>query len=277
MNARVGFVGIGNQGGPIAERILLGGYPLTVWARRPEAMEPFTAAGATAAASLAELGASCPMVAVCVMADDDVRQVCLGPDGLLAAMAPGSTLVVHSTVAPSTVRDIAATAAEGDVAVLDAPVSGGNAGAKAGTMAVLLGGPADVVDRWRPVLATFASSIEVLGDVGAGQLAKLVNNALSSVTLGASLWALDVATALGLDREATFRVISASSGDSFMFRRTPDVIARGVGMAASRLRKDLTLFGQLVPHGDANGAALVAAAENAVADMERRAAPEVGA
>lgn len=211
---RVGFVGIGNQGGPIALRIRAGGFPLTVWARRPEARAPFQEVGAVRAGSLGELGRSCSMVAVCVTTDDDVRAVTLGPEGLLAAMGSGTSLAVHSTVHPATVRSVAEAAGERNVTVLDAPVSGGGASARAGTMAVLLGGSSEVVERWRPVLSTFATSIEVLGDVGAGQLAKLVNNALSAVTLGSSLQALGAASELGLDRDAVYRVLTALSGDS---------------------------------------------------------------
>src|SRR4029079_19179880 len=125
-----------------------GGYPLWVWARRPEGLEEDVAEGARGARSVSGLGASCDLVAVCVTTDDDVRAVVLGPDGLLAAMAPGSSLAVHSTIHPDLVREVAAAGEARGVAVVDAPVSGGNLAAKAGTLAVLIGGNEADVQRW---------------------------------------------------------------------------------------------------------------------------------
>jgi 3-hydroxyisobutyrate dehydrogenase len=269
MNEHVGFVGLGSQGAPIAMRILQGGHPLTVWARRPEVLMPFEEAGARSASSLAELGSACPLVAICVTTDDDVREIALGPDGLLAAMASGSSLAVHSTVHPQTVRAVADEGTSRRVAVIDAPVSGGHAGAVAGTMAVLLGGEREVIDRWRPVLATFATSVEVLGGIGAGQLAKLVNNALAAANLGTALRAVAAARELGLDPDAVFRIMTASSGDSFMLRTTPHMERDGVGLAAARLRKDLNLLHELENTGTTNTAALVSAADVAVTHLEQ--------
>jgi 3-hydroxyisobutyrate dehydrogenase-like beta-hydroxyacid dehydrogenase len=212
------------------------------------------------------------MVAVCVTTDDDVRTVTLGADGLLAAMAPGSSLAVHSTVHPDTVAAVHAAGAAAGVSVLDAPVSGGNAGARAGTMAVLLGGEPDVIERWRPVFATFATTVEVLGGIGAGQRAKLVNNALSAVTLAASLDALQAAEELGLDRDAAYRVMRASSGDSFMLRRAPMIDDHGAGLAAARLRKDLSLLQELARPEQSHASTLAATADRAVTGLEARAA-----
>jgi 3-hydroxyisobutyrate dehydrogenase-like beta-hydroxyacid dehydrogenase len=204
MTETVGFVGIGNQGGPMAERILRGGFPLTVWARRPGSAAPFEHAGARVAHGLRDLGAGCSLVGVCVTTDDDVRHVVLGADGLLAAMAPGTSLAIHSTVHPDTVRGVYEAGAERDVAVIDAPVSGGS-----------------------------AASVAVLGDAGAGQLAKLVNNALSAANFGAALQALAASGALGLDRTAMQDVLAASSGGSFMLRRAFGMEPEGAALAAA--------------------------------------------
>jgi len=265
---RVGFIGVGNQGAPIAMRILQAGYPLTVWARRPETVTELRAAGADIAASIADLGAGCPMVAICVTTDADVLDVTFAEGGLLPAMAAGSTLAVHSTTHPNVVRRVAAAGAERGIAVLDAPVSGGSAAATAGTLAILVGGDPQTAERWRPVLATYSASAERLGDIGAGQLAKLVNNALSAIALATAIQALDSAEALGLDRTAMARATMASSGDSFMLRQVPHVLAGNATRAAPRYRKDLTLYQGVIDGSDSAGQALAAQADAAVAFLE---------
>jgi 3-hydroxyisobutyrate dehydrogenase-like beta-hydroxyacid dehydrogenase len=238
----VGFVGVGNQGGPIAHRIRAGGFPLTVWARRPQVLDELAAAGAIVAVTLAELGACSDVVGICVTTDDDVRDVVLGPSGLLSSMRAGSVVAIHSTVHPDTVRAIARAAASSGVRVVDAPVSGGRARAMQGQLTVLLGGDDADIAWLRPVLATYASTTEVLGGVGAAQLAKLVNNAAAAANLGTSLAALDAATELGLDRAAMQRVLESSSGDSFMLRAVPAMDDTGTALAAARLDKDARLL-----------------------------------
>src|SRR5215212_6811459 len=108
---QIGFIGLGNQGGAIALRLLAQGADLTVWARRQATLEPFLAAGAKAAGTPAAVGAACSVVGVCVVNDDDVREVVLGPDGLLAGMRAGGVIAVHATVAPGTVVELEAIAA----------------------------------------------------------------------------------------------------------------------------------------------------------------------
>jgi 3-hydroxyisobutyrate dehydrogenase-like beta-hydroxyacid dehydrogenase len=266
---QVGFVGLGNQGGPIAMRIVRAGFPVRVFARRPGVTPDYVAEGATVAGSLSELGNTCDLVAVCVTTDADVRAVVLGPAGVLAAMRAGSSLAVHSTVHPDLVREIAGTAAARDVAVLDAPVSGGNTGARAGTLAVMVGGDAAVLARWQPVLDSFARTVELLGPVGSGQLAKLVNNALSASNLAAALRATAAAEALGLDPEAVRRVVQDASGDSFMLRMVPLMLQHGGQLAADLFRKDVGLFQDIVDTaGTTSGAALAETAQSAVGYLE---------
>ncbi|MGD9795366.1 MAG: NAD(P)-dependent oxidoreductase [Acidimicrobiia bacterium] len=265
---RVGFVGLGNQGGPMAHRIVRGGFDVSVWARRPNALDEFRESGCDVATSLRELAETCPMIAVCVTTDDDVRSVTLSHGGLVESMPPGSTLAVHSTVHPDTVREVHDVATARGVAVLDAPVSGGNAAAIAGRMTVLCGGATALVDRWRPVFATHAAIIERLGGIGAGQVGKLLSNALSSLTLGASMWALDSASTLGLDRDVAFRLLLASSGDNFMLHHVPAIEAGGAAMAASLLRKDLDLYAAIVRNGDGAGATMARVADEALRLVE---------
>ena len=136
---------------------------------------------------------------ICVTGDEDVKEVALGADGVLAGMASGGTLVVHSTVHPETCIRLRGQAAENGVSVLDAPVSGGGPAAEQGTLLVMVGGEAAVLDRVRPVLATFGEPILHLGDVGAGQTAKLVNNLVFTAQIALSLETFAFVDELGLD------------------------------------------------------------------------------
>jgi len=144
---RVGFVGLGDQGGPMARRIADAGFSTTVWARRPATLHPFASTPATIAASPADLGRTSDLVGVCVVNDDDVRAVLLGPDGVLAGMGPGSIIAIHSTVHPQTCREVADAARATGVSVIDAPVSGGGQVAAAGQLLVLVGGEEADVER----------------------------------------------------------------------------------------------------------------------------------
>src|SRR4051794_8114267 len=154
---RVGFVGLGSQGGPMARRIVEAGYPTTLWARRPASLEPFADTAAATAASPAELGAASDVLGVCVVDDAGVDEVLRGPDGALAAMADGAVVIVHSTVHPETCVRL-----QDDfphLRLVDAPVSGGGQKAADGELLVMVGGPTDVVERCRPVLETFGDPV----------------------------------------------------------------------------------------------------------------------
>jgi 3-hydroxyisobutyrate dehydrogenase len=241
----VGFIGLGSQGGPMAERIAAAGYPLTVWARRPEALEPFVTAGAVAAASVSDLGAACDVVAVCVVDDAGVMAIC---DALIPAMRCGSLLVIHSTILPESCEALAARCADRGIRFLDAPVSGGGPGAAAGTLTVMCGGDADAFERARPLFESFGKTLVLLGPVGAGQRAKIVNNALMAANMGLAHAALDAGAALGIDRKALAELIKASSGRSFgaeVYMRLPNPRAFAVG--APLLVKDVRLLKTVLP------------------------------
>ncbi|GAS92576.1 NAD(P)-dependent oxidoreductase [Mycolicibacterium brisbanense] len=211
---RVGFIGLGSQGAPIARRIVDGGYETTLWARRPASLEPFADTAAKAAGSPAELAAASDLVCLCVVGDDDVKEVLGGDTGVLAGLAPGGIIAIHSTVHPDTCREIAALAAQQDISVIDAPVSGGEPAAKAGTLLVMVGGDDDVVERVRPVFATYADPVVHLGAVGSGQVAKILNNLLFSANLGAAMSTLELGEALGVSRERLCEVITRGSATS---------------------------------------------------------------
>ena len=244
MTDRIGFIGLGSQGGPMAERIAAAGLPLVIWARRADAARPFAAQGASVAASVSELGRMCKHVGVCVVDDAGVRAIC---DELIPAMAPGSRIAIHATVLPETCEGIAAKAQERGIAVLDAPVSGGGGAAAAGTLTVMCGGDDATFAACRPVLEAFAGTIVHLGPLGSGQRAKIVNNALMAANMGLAHAALGAGADLGIDRSALAELIKASSGRSFgleVYARLPS--PRAFAHGAPLLIKDVGLLASLL-------------------------------
>ena len=215
---RVGFVGLGEIGVPMARRIMQAGWPLTVYARRPQVLEPFRNTTAVIARSLRELGERSDIVGICVFDDQQVEDVILG-DGILSGMRRGGILLIHSTAHRDTCRKMAEAAAPLGVEVMDAPISGGPDGANAGTLGVMVGGDPQAFERSRPVLESFARNVRRVGPVGSGQAAKIINNALYSAQGKLVHEAITLGEALGLDRKALIDLLQASSSDSFVLRR----------------------------------------------------------
>jgi 3-hydroxyisobutyrate dehydrogenase len=241
---KIGFIGLGSQGGPMARRIVESGYPLVLWARRAEALAPFADTAAETASSIADLAGRAEHVGVCVVDDAGVEQVC---DELIPAMGRGGRIAIHSTVHPKTVVELAGRAAARGLALIDAPVSGGGPGAAARTLTVMIGGDEDAVAAARPIFETFGGLIVRVGGVGAGQTAKLVNNALMAAHVAMAHYALSAGSALGLDRAALSEIVKASSGRSFGFEvysRLPAPSAFGHG--ARLLAKDVRLLGEVL-------------------------------
>jgi 3-hydroxyisobutyrate dehydrogenase-like beta-hydroxyacid dehydrogenase len=211
---KVGFIGVGNQGEPIARRIVEGGFELTLWARRPASLEPFADTAASRAATPAELAAASDLVGICVYSDDDVLDVVLRPDGVLAGMGEGGVIAIHSTVVPETVAEVAAAAEGRGVAVIDAPVSGGRAVAEEGRMLVMTGGDPAVTDRCRPVFATFATSVVHIGPLGSGAIAKAINNMVLAANVTMALDVFGFAEELGLDKAGLAEALTNGTGGS---------------------------------------------------------------
>lgn len=238
----VGFIGLGSQGAPIARRIVDAGFPLVLWARRAEALQPFAGTAAQAASSIRELAERCDHVGICVVDDAGVSAVCAE---LLPSMRRGARIAIHSTIHPRTCADLAAQAAQHGVALVDAPVSGGAPGAAAGTMTIMAGGSSEALEIARPVFETFANKIIQLGDAGAGQKAKLLNNTLMAANLAVAHRIMLAADELGVDRSALIDLVSTSSGRSFGF----EVYGRQRALTdfdhGSRLlQKDVRLLGE---------------------------------
>lgn len=265
---RVGFIGLGSQGGPMARRIADAGFPTTLWARRPETLEPFADSSATVAASPRELGAAVDVLGVCVVDDAGVDEVLRGADGALAAMAPGSVVIVHSTVHPDTCLRLQADFPE--LHVIDAPVSGGGHKAAEGELLVMVGGPDEVVERCRPILATFGDPVLHLGPLGAGQDVKVLNNTLFAAHLAVAADGFALARAKGLDLAAVATVLSSGSGRSY----AAEVVAGGgaydldlmAQLAGALLAKDVGILADRTG-ADPAASTLLRAADDALREM----------
>lgn len=207
----IGFIGLGVMGRPMALHLVKAGHALSVYARRAATAQPLTDAGATLRASPAEVAAASEVVFTVVTTGSDVEDVALGEGGLIHGAKPGSVLVDMSTIAPGTARHIAEKLAERGVGMIDAPVSGGERGAIEATLSIMAGGPAEVLERVRPLLEKLGKTIVHIGPSGAGQVAKACNQMIMVANIEACAEAIQLANASGVD--AT-RVVKALSGGS---------------------------------------------------------------
>jgi 3-hydroxyisobutyrate dehydrogenase-like beta-hydroxyacid dehydrogenase len=212
MALRVGFVGLGNIGLPMARRLPAAGLATTVHDVVQERVEALVAVGARAAATPRALAAASDAIGVCVRDDADVRAVLLEEDGLLAGAVPGAVIAIHSTVQPDTVREVGAAAAARGVGVIDACVSGGAAGAAQGALTVMAGGDPAHVERARPLLDAFARKVVVCGPLGSGCKAKLCNNLMTYLAWTAAFEATLLARAADLSQEA-LEEVTRSNGN----------------------------------------------------------------
>jgi 3-hydroxyisobutyrate dehydrogenase-like beta-hydroxyacid dehydrogenase len=241
---RVGMLGLGIMGSGMAANLQKAGFPLAVHNRTAARTEPFAASGASVAASPAELAADCDVVLVCVSDTPDVEAVLFGAEGVAAGARAGTLVVDASTIAPAATRDFAARLAAQDVALVDAPVSGGAEGATNGTLSIMVGGSAQDVERARPVLEAIGRTITHVGPVGAGQTCKLVNQVLVVVNMLAVSEALVLAEAGGLDPATAIEAVQGGAGGSWMLaNRGPQVVAQDwrPGFTVDLQQKDLRL------------------------------------
>jgi 3-hydroxyisobutyrate dehydrogenase len=262
-----GFIGLGSQGAGMVQRIIEDGIPTTLWARNPSSLASFRGR-ATLAGQLSELGERCDVVGICVTDDAAVREVTLGPTGVLAGMAAGSVLAIHSTISTDTCSEVAEVADGHGVTVIDASVSGGGAAAAAGALTVYVGGPLAGVERARPVLETYGDPVLHMGALGSGLRTKLINNLLNAAQFGLAHDAMAVGEALGLEPHLLGRALTSGSGRSFSLEvfvslGSLEAIAGHVGPLLS---KDVGLFSlEPLPTEAAERAALLTAADRLLA------------
>jgi len=199
MSERVGFIGLGIMGQPMALNLRKAGYPLAVHARRPEMMEPLEAAGAETCRSPAELAARSDLIFTMVSDTPDVEEVLFGPGGVIEGVREGAVVVDMSTISPSATRDMARRLAALGVAMLDAPVSGGEQGAIAGTLSIMVGGEGVVFERVLPLFQVLGKNIVHVGEAGSGQVCKACNQVVVGATIAGVAEAILLTRASGVD------------------------------------------------------------------------------
>ncbi len=221
MQEKIGFIGLGNMGKPMAVNLARAGLDLMVYDLRPEAMAELSALGAKVASSTAELGEKCDIISVVVINDRQVEEVISGRglgDGLLAGMKPGGLIIIHSTITPATCQRLASACAERGIAVIDAPVSGAEARSIAGTLTLMVGGDEASVARAQPIFSIVGEDIFHTGGVGMGLAAKLCNNLMLLTNMKVVEEALSMARAAGITEERMIEIAKVSSGDSWALR-----------------------------------------------------------
>jgi 3-hydroxyisobutyrate dehydrogenase len=242
---RVAFLGLGTMGYPMAGHLARAGHAVTAYNRSPARAARFAAEHpAQAAPTPAEAARGAAFVFVCVGRDADVREVTLGPEGALGAMAPGAVLVDHTTASAELARELEARAAERGVGCLDAPVSGGQSGAEQGALSVMVGGDAACFERALPLLRCYARLARRIGPAGSGQLAKMVNQICIAGLLEALAEGLHFARVAGLDVEAVVEVVSKGAAQSWQLENRHRSMLAGEfdhGFAVEWMRKDLAL------------------------------------
>jgi 3-hydroxyisobutyrate dehydrogenase-like beta-hydroxyacid dehydrogenase len=260
----VGMVGIGNMGMPIARRIRAAGFEVSAFARRPEVVDEARSFGVRPADTPAEVAAANDVVIVNVFSDDQVREIALGPGGLMAHMRPGSILVNHTTGRPATAEYLASMAVERGFAMLDCAMSGGPLDIAAGQLTLLVGGDPGALERVRPLLAAYSSPILYVGMPGDAQKVKLLNNTLFGAQVALVVQIEKSAQQLGMDPALVLPAIRECSGDSYALGA-----ALGLGSAAGLLeaakryiQKDVAVCAEIAAELDVDlGSALSVAQE----------------
>lgn len=254
---RAAFIGLGVMGFPMAGHLARAGHDVVVYNRTPAKAEAWVARhGGRGAATPAAAAEGAEVVMTCVGNDADLRGVVLGPDGAFAGMATGAVLVDHTTASADVARELAAIAGERGLAALDAPISGGQAGAEAGQLTVMVGGEAAALERVRPAIATYAKAITLMGPAGSGQLTKMMNQICIAGLVQALAEALDFGRRAGLDVPLAVGAISKGAAQSWtMDNRASTMIEDrfDFGFAVDWMRKDL---GIVLATARATGASL---------------------
>lgn len=258
---RIACIGLGTMGAPMAAHLQRAGHTVTVYNRTAaKAVAWVQAHGGQSAATPREAAQGADIVVTCVGNDDDLREVCSGPQGVFHSLASGAVVVDHTTTSAEVARELAQAARERGVYFIDAPVSGGNLGAINGVLTVMCGGDAEAYARVQPVIAAYARAVTLLGDSGAGQLAKMVNQIAVAGLLQGLAEALAFGQKAGLDMGQVLNVISQGAASSWqMVNRGPTMIADqfDFGFAVDWIRKDL---GLVLDEGRRLGARLPATA-----------------
>ncbi len=261
MTTKVAFLGLGVMGYPMAGHLSGAGFEVTVYNRtRLKAESWINRYSGSLAATPAEAVVNADMVFSCVGQDDDVREICYGDVGALAAMSPGSILVDHTTASAFLARELSLACVERQLSFIDAPVSGGQQGAEQGLLTVMCGGDKDVFDKARPVIESYAKTVKLMGPAGDGQLCKMVNQICIAGIVQGLAEGLHFAECAGLDAEQVVDVISKGAAQSWQMENRHQTMLAGEyehGFAVDWMRKDL---GMVLSEARTNGAQIPLAA-----------------
>lgn len=242
---KLAFLGLGVMGAPMARHLIEKGHDVTVFNRNTKKASDWVAAnGGQFRASPKEAAQGCDIILICVGNDDDVRSVVFGEHGALAGMEPQAVLVDHTTASATLARDLNTVLSAHGIGFIDAPVSGGQAGAENGALTIMCGGSADVFDRVSPVLQTYAKSVRLMGEAGAGQLTKMVNQICIAGLVQGLSEGINFGKQAGLDMSAVLDVISLGAAGSWQMSNRGNSMNEGrfdFGFAVDWMRKDLAI------------------------------------
>lgn len=241
---RLGFIGLGTMGRPMARNLLKEGFAVTVCGRRKPIVDEMVAEGAISAESPREVAQSSDAIITILPDSPDVREVVTGANGILSGARSGMIVIDMSTISPSVTREIAEMASERGVEYLDAPVSGGEPGAIAGTLSIMVGGKSDVYEKCLPIFRALGKNIVHMGEVGMGQATKLCNQVICVLNIQAVCEGLMLGSKAGLDMEKLLSVVSGGAASSWMLSNLgPKMLQRDFepGFKVKLQQKDLRL------------------------------------
>ena len=251
MTRRIGFIGVGTMGKFMATNLLKRHYPVTAFDLNPAPVEELREFGAEAAASATEAAAAGEVVITMLPSSPHVEEAVLGAQGALKGMRPGSVLIDMSTIDPLVSRKVAQEVQAKGYRMLDAPVSGGSVGARDATLTIMVGGPADLFEECTPILEALGRNVVHCGDVGMGEVVKVVNNLIAGVSMAVVAEAFNIGVKAGADPRVMFDVVSKSSGNCWSLTHClpyPGILPEAPsnndfapGFMVDLMRKDLSL------------------------------------
>jgi len=281
MPQRIGYIGLGLIGAPMARNLMKAGFEVVVHNRSREIVQELVSEGAVEAHSPAEVARQVEVVFTCLPDSPDVERVALGPEGIIEGAHEGLLYVDHSTIKPETARHVAEKLAEAGVACLDAPVSGGDIGARAGTLAIMVGGPREAFERAMPCFEATGKTITHVGESGAGQVAKACNQIMVAAQMVAMSELLVLAAKAGADPERVVAAIQGGAAQCWTLdNKPPRIFAgnRGPGFKAYMQHKDLGIvldtaraYGVSIPMTAVNAQLYEAMLQNGMENLDNSA------
>lgn len=223
---KIGFIGLGIMGKPMAKNLLKAGYQLVVHNRSPKPVKELVEAGAESGSSAKEVAEKCDVIVTMLPNSPHVKEVVLGPNGILEGARPGTIIVDMSSIAPLAAKEVAAKAAEKGVEMLDAPVSGGEPKAIEGTLSIMVGGKKEIFEKCHSILSKMGTSVVLCGDIGAGNTTKLANQIIVALNIAAMSEALVLGAKAGVNPETIFKAIRGGlAGSTVLEAKAPMVLS----------------------------------------------------